>query len=81
MRTTITLADDVYQAAKVLAEGSGRSLGEVVSELVRRALRPPPPGRTEGGLPVFAVAPDAPIIPGHRAAELLAGEGADDDDA
>jgi hypothetical protein len=78
MRTTITLADDVYEASKVLAEGSGKSLGEVISELARRALRPELAAATSGGLPAFSVSPDAPIIPGRRAAALLAEEGVDE---
>jgi hypothetical protein len=78
VRTTISLDDDVYQAAKALADSSGRSLGTVVSELVRRGLRPRPSGRTRNdGLPVFDVPADASIIPAERAAELLADEGAD----
>ncbi len=32
------LSDDVYVAAKKIAESSGRSLGEVVSQLVRKGL-------------------------------------------
>lgn len=74
MRTTVTLDDDVYEAAKTLAEGSGKSLGDVLSVLARKGLRPES-ARSEGELPVFAVPPDARVIPGSRAAELLADEG------
>ena len=75
MRTTLTLANDVYEAVKTLAEGSGRSMGEVVSELARRALRPQHDAELADGLPVFAVSPNSEVIPGSRAAELLAKEG------
>lgn len=76
MRTTLTLDDDVYEAAKTLAEGSGESLGAVVSQLARQGLRPEA-ARREGGLPVFAIPTNAAVIPGNRAAELLAEEGVD----
>ncbi len=78
MRTTLALADDVYEAAKTLAEASGRSLGEVVSDLARRGLSPPLATAREGDLPVFAVPADAPIIPGNRASQVLADEGSDE---
>jgi hypothetical protein len=76
MRTTVTLANDVYQAAKTLADGSGRSLGEVISDLARRGLRPQALShQSQDGLPVFTVPADAEVIPGSRASELLAKEG------
>lgn len=77
MRTTLTLDDDVYEAAKTLADGSGESLGAVVSELARRGLRPAPVAGSGNGddLPTFDVPADAELIPGSRAADLLAAEG------
>jgi hypothetical protein len=78
MRTTLALADDVYEAAKTLAETTGRSLGEVVSDLARRGLTPQPVIAREGDLPVFAVPSDAAIIPGNRASQLMADEGIDE---
>jgi len=77
MRTTLTLSDDVYEAVKTLADGSGRSTGEVISELARRALRPRRDVEPADGLPLFAVPPNSEVIPGSRAAELLASEGAE----
>jgi len=75
MRTTITLDDDVFQAVQGLARASGKRLGQVLSDLVRRALKSESRGLTrEGGLPVFQVAADAALIPASRAAELLAEE-------
>ncbi|MBL8553945.1 MAG: CopG family transcriptional regulator [Phenylobacterium sp.] len=41
MRTTLSIDDDVLEAARFMAEVQKRSLGEVVSDLVRRALDPP----------------------------------------
>ena len=75
MRTTVTLDDDVFQAAQSLARASGRRLGQVLSELVRRTLKSE--GRDfarQGDLPAFKVRPDAEIIPASRAAELMANE-------
>ena len=75
MRTTVTLDDDVFQAASSLAKASGKRLGQVLSELVRRALKGDARGfARKGGLPVFRVSEDAAVIPSSRAAELLANE-------
>lgn len=40
VRTTLTLDDDVLDAARRIAESDGRPLGRVVSELARQALLP-----------------------------------------
>ena len=63
MRTTVTLDDDVYQAALTLSRASGKTLGKILSELARNELRPRvPAGRPAGGLPAFEVPPTAPMI-------------------
>ncbi len=62
MRTTLTLDDDVYQAAMTLARASGKTLGQVLSELVRTGLTPRPTSKTRGGLPTFDVPTGAPMI-------------------
>ncbi|TIN58844.1 MAG: CopG family transcriptional regulator, partial [Mesorhizobium sp.] len=41
MRTTLAIDDDVLLAAKAMARQQDRSVGEVISDLVRRSLRPP----------------------------------------
>jgi len=75
MRTTVTLDDDVFQAAQSLARASGRRLGQVLSDLVRRALKADSRNfARQDGLPVFPVRTDAKIIPASRAAELMAKE-------
>lgn len=43
MRTTLSIDDDVLYAARSLARREGRALGEVISELARRALQAPTP--------------------------------------
>jgi len=74
MRTTLTLDDDVFQASRALAEASGRRLGEVVSELLRRSLLQRPTAASRNGLPVFKVGDGAAIIPSDRARGILADE-------
>lgn len=39
MRTTLALDDDVVVAARNIARRDGRTMGEVVSDLVRRSLK------------------------------------------
>ena len=51
MRTTLTIEDDVLFAAKSLAHREGRSLGEVISDLARRALHAPVSDPTTNGTP------------------------------
>jgi len=45
MRTTVTLDDDVYEAALAHARSTGKRLGQVLSEMARVALLPAPPSR------------------------------------
>lgn len=77
MRTTITLDQDVYEAALHLSKSSGERLGKVVSELVRRALTEsrPNPGSDKRRFPTFDVPPDAPIIPASRVEKVIDEEG------
>lgn len=41
MRTTLDIADDVLQAAKERARHESKTVGQVISELARRALTTP----------------------------------------
>ena len=72
MRTTLTLDEDIFQAAQALAASSGKKLGQVVSHLARRGLRADPSDASKNGLPVFRVSRNAKIIPTQRARDLLA---------
>lgn len=75
MRTTLTLENDVYEAAQAMAQASGKRLGEVVSLLMRRGLKASAETSTvRSGLPVFQGASGDPIIPSNRARDLLADE-------
>jgi hypothetical protein len=64
MRTTLTLDDDVYEAALQFSKSSGEGLGKVVSKLVRRGLQPSPPVKKSKNhrFPVFDVAPGTPMM-------------------
>jgi hypothetical protein len=61
MRTTLDLDEDIVAAAKELAAEEHRSLGSMISELVRRGLTP---ARIEsdGDLPVIRVPAGTPPI-------------------
>lgn len=61
MRTTLSIDDDVLNDARDIAQAEGRSLGAVISDLARKALRPVGT-RTDRGLPVFDVSPDTPTF-------------------
>jgi hypothetical protein len=68
MRTTLDIDDDVLQAAKEIAEVRGQTAGQVVSELLRKAIQSPRDGhrqkvrngvpliRRRGGVPILTVA-------------------------
>jgi hypothetical protein len=63
VRTTLTLDDDVFTAAQTLARSSGKTLGQVLSDLARRGLRTTPDFRPAANLPpAFEVPPTAPGI-------------------
>ena len=64
MRTTVTLDDEAYEAAVTLARTSGRRLGQVISDLIRRAVQKPqgPAPKTGRRFPTFHVPPSAPMI-------------------
>lgn len=63
VRTTVNLDDDVVEAARSIAASEHRSLGEVLSELVRRGLAPRQGAyAVQDGFPVFSVDPGAGAI-------------------
>ena len=60
MRTTLTIEDDVLAAAKELADRQGKTVGEVISELARQALRPAKVAKNKRhGVTLLPVRPDA----------------------
>ena len=42
MRTTLSIDDQVYETVNSIAKSSGKRLGEVVSQLLRKQLEPKP---------------------------------------
>ena len=68
MRTTVTIDDDVYVKIKQIAEDSGHTVGQVISELVRKGLSAEAQSGAESVVPAFRVMIGAAIIPGNRAA-------------
>jgi hypothetical protein len=67
LRTTVTLDDDVHDAAMHLSRSSGERLGKVLSMLARRGLK--------RRFPVFDVPADAPVIPVSRIQRVIDEEG------
>ena len=55
MRTTLTIADDVLDAAKILARQSRRTVGDVVSELARASLPESQQGKVRNGVLMLPV--------------------------
>jgi hypothetical protein len=62
MRTTLAIDDDVLVAAKAIALQERRSVGDVVSELARRALRRPAPATYRNGIALLARGDDGAVV-------------------
>jgi hypothetical protein len=62
MRTTLTLDDDVFEAAARQAKARGVSLGKTVSDLVRRGLNAPTASTDKDGVVVFRLPDDSPTV-------------------
>jgi hypothetical protein len=63
MRTTLDIESDVLQAAKEIAEHRGLTAGQVVSELLRKALAPAPTSaRVRNGVPLLSRRAGAPVM-------------------
>jgi hypothetical protein len=54
MRTTLELDDDLLQVARQLAAQRGKTMGQIISELVRKALAPKAATRVRNGVLLFA---------------------------
>lgn len=60
MRTTLAIDDDVLAAARGLAARERKSVGEIISNLSRQALRPRTArGGSRNGVPLLEVRGDA----------------------
>ena len=67
MRTTLTLDDDVLEAARALARQQGSTLGAVISALARESLRSPARGssdveRERSGLPLLPILSSGAVV-------------------
>ena len=72
MRTTVNLDDDVLGVARELAALSGRTLGEVLSDLVRQGLaRQTEGGAMRNGVPLLEPTPDARMVSSEDVARLV----------
>jgi hypothetical protein len=69
-RTTLQLEDDAFCAAKAHAERHGLTLGEAVSDLVRRAAERPLVTDERSGLRVVRLDPRSPKISTARIDKL-----------
>ena len=70
MRTTLSLPDDVYSAAKSLATQRRVSLGDALAELVRRGLDRRIAATLNNDFPCFATSEGAEPITLERTLEL-----------
>ena len=72
MRTTVNLDDDVLRAAQELASLTGRTLGEILSDLVREALaRTGTEAPLRNGVPVLESTPEAKMVTSEDVDRLL----------
>jgi hypothetical protein len=67
----LAIDDDVLAAAKELAATQRKSVGEVISSLARRALRPATSlGSVRNGIPLLPVTPGAPRVTSELVRQL-----------
>jgi hypothetical protein len=59
MRTTLELDDDIVMVAKQLAKHRRLTMGQVISDLARRALEPNAQAKTRNGVLLFTPKPGA----------------------
>jgi hypothetical protein len=62
VRTTLAIDDDLLIAAKAIARQQHRSVGEVVSDLARRALRRPMAPAIRNGIPLLPKRDDQAVV-------------------
>ena len=77
MRTTVTLDDDVYEAAQARAQATGKPLGRVLSEMARQALQTfvQQPKKEVSRFPTFEVPAGSRLIPASRIQKALDEDG------
>lgn len=71
MRTTLAIDNDVLAAVKELANTERKSIGEVISALARRALRPANPNeKTRNGVPLLPLRANTPRVTSELVKQL-----------
>ncbi len=71
MRTTLAIDDDVLAAAREMADSERKSIGEVISTLARKALRPTQAAqRVRNGIPLLNVRPDTARVTSELVKQL-----------
>jgi hypothetical protein len=71
LRTTLAIDDDVLAAAKEMAAMERKSVGEVISALARKAMRPTPPNRAmRNGVPLLPVRPGVQRVTSEMVRQL-----------
>jgi hypothetical protein len=64
VRTTLTIDDDLYQAAKNIAIAEHKSIGEIISFLIRKALMSKDYSEVKDDIPSFRVSEKvSPLTP------------------
>jgi hypothetical protein len=71
VRTTLDIDDDLIDALRPLAAGQKRSLGRVISDLVRASMQAQSGEATRNGFPVFDVPADAAMFGADAVARAL----------
>lgn len=77
MRTTVTIDDDVYEAALASARATGRPLGRVLSDMARTALQTQstPSRRKSARFAMFEVPEESRMILASRIQSALDDDG------
>jgi len=70
MRTTVSIDDDVMEAARYLAEQKKVAIGKILSDLARKGLQNKSEISSRNGFPVFKVPNDAVTITPHHVKQL-----------
>ena len=71
MRTTLDLDPDILEAARELAATRGATIGQTVSDLVRKALTPAAAPRARNGVPLLPRRPKGAPRPTMRLVNAL----------
>lgn len=71
MRTTISIADEAFAAAKAYARARALKLGQAVSELILRGSAEKLPIRQVNGIWVFDLPSDAPRVTARQVKQML----------